>query len=325
MNVITDRSMPRLARGVSLVELMVAVVVGLVMLGGVIQVYLSSKQTYNAQDQLARMQESGRFAMDLITRDLRRAGYWGGNADLATQTGNPGPATPAHTCTNSNAWGRMIDWRVSGLNNTNAGYVDCVPGYVAGTDILTVRYAASEPVDFAAVPANGGLYLRGTMFLGWVMTGALKNDPGNTPPAAVTGAAAHLQPVMRPLRATAYYVGDSGRVCPTGESIPSLFRVRLDPDTGNPDVDEVVTGVEQLQFRYLLGDDYLDANAIADDDWVNVSAVRAWVLVRGECPEFGLGNDATFTMGDVTVPAAPDNFRRQLYVSTVMLRNNIVR
>lgn len=315
----------RVASGFSLVELMVAIVVGTLMLGGVIQLYLSSKQTYNAQDQLARMQENGRFAMELITRDLRRAGYWGGNADLATHTGNPGPVAPAHSCASDNNWGRMIGWRVSGINNANTGHAACTPGYLPGSDILTVRYASTNAVAFDDVPANGGLYLRGTMFLGWLMTGALKNDAGNTPPADILAAADHLQPVVRPLVAHGYFVGDSGRQCATGEAIPSLFRVRLNPDTGNPMTEEVVAGVEQLQVRYLLGDAYLDASAIANADWPDVSAVRVWLLVRGECPEFGLVNDATFEMGDVTAPGAPDNFRRQLYVSTVMLRNNIVR
>jgi type IV pilus assembly protein PilW len=317
-----DHARTARACGFSLIELMVAIVVALLLLGGVIQVYLSSKQTFDAQDRMARMQEGGRIAMDFVTRDLRRAGYWGGNADLATHVGNPGPAIPAHSCANHNTWGRMIDWRVSGLNNTNGGYVFCTPGYLPGTDILTVRY--SGPVLTGAIPNNDGLYLRGTMFVGWVMTGAAQNQPGNTPPAEILNAAAHLQPAVRPLISNAYYVGDSGRVCQSGDAIPALFRTSLNPNTGIPESEELVSGVEQLQVRYLLNDTYVDATAVAAADWPNVGAVRVWLLMRGECPEFGLGNDATYTMGDVTVPAAP-NFRRQMYVSTVMLRNNIVR
>lgn len=324
MNMSLRAASRRRRSGFSLIELMVAIVVAMLLLGGVIQVYLSSKQSYNAQDQLARMQESGRFAMDLITRDLRRAGYWGGNADLATNTGNPGPAAPAQSCVaGDNSWGRMIQWRVSGLNNSNAGY-GCATGYLPDTDILTVRYAGPETVAFAAVPATGALYLRGTMFLGWVMTGALKNDPGNQPPAEILAAATHLQAAVRPLVSNAYYVANSARTCPaTGDAIPALHRVRLS-DTGVPLFEEVVAGVEQLQVRYLLDDAYVDASAIAAADWPAVQAVRVWLLVRGECPEFGLANDATYQMGDTAVPAEP-NFRRQLYVSTVMLRNNTVR
>jgi type IV pilus assembly protein PilW len=315
--------------GLSLVELMVALLVGMILLGGLIQVYLSNKQSYNAQEQLARMQEGGRFAMELITRDLRRSGYWGGNVDVTANTGLPGPAPPAHACDAAdNAWGRMIGWRVSGLNNTNAGY-PCADGYQANTDILTVRYAGPEGVDFATIPADGGLYLRSTIFVGRLMTGALKDEAANEPPPDPTFVPAHLAAVPRSLRSHGYYVGASGRTCPGGQAIPALRRVRLDPTTGLPTVtEEIASGVEQLQVRYLLNDAYVDATAVdaAPNGWRDVSAVRVWLLVRAECPEPDLVNDANYVMGDIaTWPAAPDNYRRQLYVSTVMLRNNVVR
>jgi type IV pilus assembly protein PilW len=61
--------------GLTLVELMVALAVSLVLMAGVIQIYLSSKQTYRIQDGLARVQENGRFAMEHIGRFVRFAGY----------------------------------------------------------------------------------------------------------------------------------------------------------------------------------------------------------------------------------------------------------
>ena len=64
-------------RGVSLVELMIAMLLGLFLMIGVIQVFVSSKSTYNTQESLSRVQESGRHAIALIARDLRMAGYSG--------------------------------------------------------------------------------------------------------------------------------------------------------------------------------------------------------------------------------------------------------
>jgi type IV pilus assembly protein PilW len=313
--------------GISLIELMIALVVGLLLLGGLIQVYLSSKQSYNAQEQLARMQEGGRFAMDLITRDLRRAGYWGGNVDLATVTGNPGPEPPSHDC-NSAAWGRMINWRVSGVNRIAApGGYTCATDYIPATEILTVRYADANPT----VPAGNGLFVRSTMFASRVMTGALAveddnrilpDDPAITPQ--------HLLPTVRPLVSHAYYVGESGQVCPGGQTIPALRRVALDPATGAPASELIATGVEQLQVRYLLNDAYVDAGVVtAAGQWPNVRAVRVYLLMRGECPEFGLVNNTTYPMGGWAFTPTPnsveENYRRQLYVSTVMLRNVAVR
>lgn len=325
MNLKRARPTPHRQLGLSLIELMIAVVVGLLLLGGLIQIYLSSKQSYNAQEQLARMQEGGRYAMDLITRDLRRTGYWGGNVDLTTVTGAPGPAVPDNTC-NDGRWGRMVNWRVFGLNQNQApGAYTCATGHIAGTDILTVRYADSDTIADAAIPSDNGLFLRTTMFRSRVMTGTQKDAPDNDiPPADPAFTPQHLLPVVRRLVSHAYYVGDSGLTCPGGQAIPALRRVRLDDATGLPVAENVAIGVEHLQVRFLLNDEYRDADDLTAADWPNVEAARVWMLMRGECPEQGLVNDTTYTMGD-TVLAVNDNFRRHLYVSTVMLRNTVVR
>ncbi len=61
-------SMRRQQLGLSLVELMVALVLGLVLMTGIIQVFLSSRQTYASNEAMARMQENGRFALEFISR-----------------------------------------------------------------------------------------------------------------------------------------------------------------------------------------------------------------------------------------------------------------
>lgn len=61
--------------GFSLVELMIALVLGLVIVGAVINAFLSMSQTYKVQDALSRSQESGRFALELISQELRMAGF----------------------------------------------------------------------------------------------------------------------------------------------------------------------------------------------------------------------------------------------------------
>lgn len=62
-------------RGLTLVELMVALVLGLFLLAVVGTLFLGSKQTYRTQENLARMQENGRFVLDLLGRNVREAGY----------------------------------------------------------------------------------------------------------------------------------------------------------------------------------------------------------------------------------------------------------
>jgi type IV pilus assembly protein PilW len=60
--------------GLTLVELMVALVLGLVVIGAVTNLFLTNRQTYRATENLARMQENLRFAFELMARDVREAG-----------------------------------------------------------------------------------------------------------------------------------------------------------------------------------------------------------------------------------------------------------
>jgi len=61
----------------TLIEIMIALLIGAFLLGGVLQIFVSSKQTNRMQENLSRLQENGRFAMNFLTRDIRMAGYWG--------------------------------------------------------------------------------------------------------------------------------------------------------------------------------------------------------------------------------------------------------
>ncbi len=63
--------------GLTLIEIMIALLIGAFILGGVMQIFLNSRQTYRMQDNLSRLQENGRFAMEFLAKDIRMAGYWG--------------------------------------------------------------------------------------------------------------------------------------------------------------------------------------------------------------------------------------------------------
>jgi type IV pilus assembly protein PilW len=63
--------------GVSLIELMVALVIGLFLILGAVTVFNQSRNTYRASESVARLQEVGRLAMDVIETDVRMANFWG--------------------------------------------------------------------------------------------------------------------------------------------------------------------------------------------------------------------------------------------------------
>ena len=64
-------------KGLSLIELMIALVIGLLLVAATVQMFVGSRVTYSMQNELAKVQENARFAMNFISRDLRMAGYIG--------------------------------------------------------------------------------------------------------------------------------------------------------------------------------------------------------------------------------------------------------
>lgn len=62
-------------QGLSLIELMISITLGLVLLGAAIQVMITNGRTFRINDDVSRVQENGRIALDILTKDLRLAGY----------------------------------------------------------------------------------------------------------------------------------------------------------------------------------------------------------------------------------------------------------
>ena len=303
--------------GFSLIELMVAVTLGLFLMTALVEVLLSGNRSFTSANHLSRLQENGRMATSMIVTDLKRAGYMGGNSEIGNILGNLGPTPPAASCaTADTTWGRMVTEGVFGLNDTNAGYA-CIPNpsaaplaYLRG-DVLTVRLASPWVVTGAL--SDNLIYLRTSMFEGKIFKGSnedtIENNIDDTPQS------------VHELLSYAYYVGNSGRSC-AGAAVPSLMRVRMGP-TGQPLTDELLPGVEHFQVQYGVDDGvtglrYLNANAVTDFN--QVTTARIWLLMRAECAETGFTDGKTYTLGgqDYT---PNDGFRRQLYSSVIMLRN----
>lgn len=100
----------RHAAGFSLVELMVGSVLGLLLLGAVTIVYLSTKRTFVAQDEDTGVLEGGRYAIGMITRDLRMAGLSG-----CASRNMPGNAVPVRNFLNSQAYPYAFATSVAGF------------------------------------------------------------------------------------------------------------------------------------------------------------------------------------------------------------------
>jgi len=93
-------SQPRINRGLSIVELMVAVTIGLLLMGGAISIFVSNKNTYEITDDLSRLQENARYAIATMARDIRMvASSAARTTPLPSRTSSPSP--PPATSTTS--------------------------------------------------------------------------------------------------------------------------------------------------------------------------------------------------------------------------------
>lgn len=327
------------SHGLTLVELMIAVTVSAILMLGVAEIFSLNKESYNVQDENARMQESGRYAFNLLMQDIRRSGYFGGNASISSITGSSSLATPDTNCLESTttSWGRMLLRPIYGLDDTNAGYNGangCIPDadYSQG-DILVTRYTKGSDVSTATMAANPNrLYIRNSLFVGRLFVGSLEAQTT----AGADNSVSETPVVVKELAANAYYVGPSGRNCRFNDTannaipIPALFREVLS-STGFPEREEVANGIEHIQFQYgvdINGDSSVNRYHNADElnntatppSWDQVVTVRLWVLVRADCPSNDYSNTKTYAMGD-TPFVANDKFKRQLYSTTVTVRN----
>src|SRR5690606_32658137 len=124
------------------VELMVAMALGLLVSLGVMQVFDSNRISYRTQEALSRVQESGRIAISLLSREVRMAGFWGchGRAANINNQLNPDPGQGFDADLHDFASGPLV-----GADNIVGNAANQI---VTGTDSITVRRAGS---------LNGGL------------------------------------------------------------------------------------------------------------------------------------------------------------------------
>jgi len=136
-------------RGYTLVELMVAITIGLFILGGIGMVFVSSKQTYRMQDSLWQLQDNSRFAMEFLIKDLRMAGFRGCNSSAIT---------PVNTLNNGADFDYNFTVGVQGFEATGSGWSPALPAAISSAnpapstevDVITVRRAQEPGVGVTA-------------------------------------------------------------------------------------------------------------------------------------------------------------------------------
>ncbi|RYH71105.1 MAG: prepilin-type N-terminal cleavage/methylation domain-containing protein [Alcaligenaceae bacterium] len=120
-------------RGFTLVELMVSLAISLFVLAAVLSIYLSTKSTFNSQDQMAQLQDSERLVLTMLTTTIQSAGYF---VDPLTNTA--AVALPAATVTRADGTSTafLAGEAVMGTGNGS--------GTGASSDTVTVRYQTAS-------------------------------------------------------------------------------------------------------------------------------------------------------------------------------------
>lgn len=140
-------------RGLGLVELMVAIALSLGVLLTLGYLFVGGRQTYRVQDGLARIQENARYAIEIISRDLRMAGYFGCSGSLSgvvLPTGSPAkcslqPGAICNTLNNPSLFGNSYGASVQGYDAGGSVWSPALPVEIsaasplAGRDILAFR------------------------------------------------------------------------------------------------------------------------------------------------------------------------------------------
>jgi type IV pilus assembly protein PilW len=147
----------RRADGFTLIELMIAMILGLIVIAGVTSVFLAGQQSFRTNNALADVQDSSRIAFELMARDIRQAGLTGCNSanDRVTNVFNDGPGNGG-----TSEW--WADW-----SNMLHGYDDGASSdpalkgttAVASDNSLELISAANPPVAIKDEVANSNFDL----------------------------------------------------------------------------------------------------------------------------------------------------------------------
>ncbi len=233
--------------GLTLVELMVAMTVGLILMAGVIQIFSSNKQTYRVQEATSRLQENGRFAAGMLMHDIRMAGFWGCSRTLSSLVNN----------VNTGGSYNSVDLTQGGINGTDgaAGAPDTLVLQGAFGSGIWVK-SHSQPAASLDIPAGNGLKKGQIVLISDCTNGDIAQISNPTNPSTAGNLVVNTGASVSPGNATKV-----AHKYDTGAQIYSLRKLTYhiaNGASGQPGLflnddgidQEMVEGVENMQVLY---------------------------------------------------------------------------
>ncbi len=314
----------KVQQGFTVVEVLIALSIGLVIFAGVLSIFVGLKTTTTETSNFGELQENGRFAISLLSDDLLKQNFFGdysgtfGSSNLIAIPGAAGndcvgggvnnATFPLATGQFRTLWGETV---------TAADPMGCFSDARTSadanfrSDLIQIKRVIGSPV----VAAAAGFHYLTTN----ITTGSLYAGGGAIPLIDNSRTWQYQHHV--------YYVREEAL---GSEVVPVLMQGRL--VRGNMTFAPIIDGIETIRFMYGVdsnGDGGVNAFISADNMtaglWNNASgsqilAVKIFVLARSTLPDNKYTNEATYQLGDLAV-TVDDNYRRLLFTSTVTLYN----
>lgn len=137
--------------GMTLIEIMIALMLGLFLIAGLLQIFISNKHSYRLAEGQSRLQENGRYALELLSHDIRLAGYMGCSSVTATNpvviANDPLVAPEPHLGIPAVVQASTVtggDNNAAGtFNSPNPALSAALNGAIIGTDAITVQFGES--------------------------------------------------------------------------------------------------------------------------------------------------------------------------------------
>lgn len=334
-------------RGISLVELMVAITLSLILGVALIQIFSSSRSAYRVQEATSRLQENGRYTLEAMAQDVRMAGYMGcasidkipvtikassppsdvvfdssnivrGLDNVITgNTYNAQPGTDVLIIRRASDSGVRLDGNMT-ADNANISIVSNVPGFKEG-DFLFITDCMSADLFRATNVSTGSVTIA-------------HSASGNTDPKLSKPYGSDAEVLA--FKSVAYFIRDTGRTTQNNQPILALYTQARGAGQGSGALVsyELVEGVQDLQLRFgrdTSGDGAADIYVTASDittsaQWSSVVAVRLDLLMQSTdssiVPTTG---DAAQRLDFNGATIISDGRLRQSYSMVVAIRNRL--
>lgn len=294
------------SRGFTVIELLIALTIGLMILGGLLSFFSNSNNAYAELRKSAEHTGNGSMAMWMLTQDINHAGYFGEFYNLPAA----GAALPDPCLVTATALYSALAFPIQGYDAPLLSPLTCLSdaNLVPGTDILVVRYAELTSLTPADVPVTGEVYLQASTLTAQPQIGAGATAIGTTRTA--NGLAATIfkkdgvtAADIRKLAVHIYFISPcsvpadgtdtcTGRLDDGGAPIRTLKRLELRAVGTAPGwtIAPLVEGIRDLQIDYGIdsapavrdtatnqfGDGAPDAYSTAPalTEWTNVVSAR---------------------------------------------------